>query len=292
MLRFARHDSPARPVARQPLENRMPPCCRTPDGELAAQMKQALGHRMSDFILHTGRAGRLAVQAFSSAFTPPLNLRLWLKEVYAIGAQSLGVVALIALFTGMVLGLQTAYGLARFGAKLYVGTLVAMSIVRELGPVLTGVIVAGRIASGIAAEIGSMQVSEQIDAIRALGASPVKKLVAPKVMAGMICLPLLTVFADVVGILGGMIVATLELHIGGFMYMNTVYEAVTVADFFSGIAKTVFFGFIITLMGCHFGLHAEQGTAGVGRATTTAVVTASVLIMLSDLVLTKLFLLL
>ena len=251
-----------------------------------------LGDRALSFVKHTGQCGLLAGQVFAAAFTRPLNIRLWLKEIHTVGLSSLGVVSLIALFTGMVLALQTAYGLSKFGAKLYVGTLVSMSLVRELGPVLTAVIVAGRVGSGIAAEVGAMQVTEQIDAIRALGASPIKKIVAPKVLAGLVCLPMLTVFADVIGIFGGMIVASLELNISSFMYMNTVWEAVGLRDFFSGIGKTVFFGFIITLMGCHFGLRTSRSTVGVGQATTSAVVVASVLIMLSDTVLTKLFLLL
>jgi len=252
----------------------------------------SIGASAVNFVLHAGRAAALSVQFVAAAARPPFGVKLWLKEVRAIGLQSLGVVCLIALFTGMVLALQTAYGLAKFGATLYVGTLVSMALVRELGPVLTAIIVAGRIGSGIAAEVGAMQVTEQVDAIRALGASPIKKLVVPKIMAGLICLPLLTVFADVVGILGGMVVATLELNIGAFMYMNSVWDALTLADFFSGVGKTVFFGYVITLLGCHFGLQTSQGTAGVGRATTSAVVTSSVLIMLSDTVLTKLFMLL
>ena len=256
------------------------------------QFVAGIGSKALRFINDTGRAGLLAVQVFTEGFRPPLNLMLFLREVRVIGLASLGVCSLIALFTGMVLALQTAYGLAKFGAKLYVGTLVSMALVRELGPVLTAVIVAGRISSGIAAEIGAMQVTEQIDAIRALGASPIKKLVAPKVFAGLVCLPMLTVFSDIIGIAGGMIVAVTELNIGSFMYMNTVWNAVSLGDLFSGLGKTVFFGLIITLMGCHFGLNTSRSTVGVGESTTAAVVTASVLIMLSDTVLTKLFLLL
>ena len=256
------------------------------------QLVAGTGSKALNFINDTGRAGLLASQVFTAGLKPPLNVKLFLKEVSTIGLASLGVCSLIALFTGMVLALQTAYGLAKFGAKLYVGTLVSMALVRELGPVLTAVIVAGRISSGIAAEVGAMQVTEQIDAMRALGASPIKKLVAPKVFAGLICLPMLTVFADIIGIVGGMIVAVTELNIGYFMYMNTVWNAVSIGDLFSGLGKTVFFGLIITLMGCHFGLSTSRSTVGVGESTTAAVVTASVLIMLSDTVLTKLFLLL
>lgn len=170
------------------------------------------------------------------------------------------------------------------------GSVVSLSIVRELGPVLTSIMVGARIGSGIAAEIGSMQVTEQIDAMRALGASPIKKLVSPKIFAGLITLPLLTVTADFIGIFGGLIIATFELDIDHIFYINSILTTITISDFLSGIGKTVFFGLLIAVIGCYFGLKTSGGTTGVGRSTTISVVTISISILIADFFLTKLFL--
>lgn len=242
------------------------------------------------FILSVGQATLLAIKGFVGIFVPPFNLNLVLREIDNFGAGSLLLVDLIALFTGMVMALQTIYGLSMYGAEIYVGSVVALSIVRELGPVMASIMVGARVGSGIAAEIGSMQVTEQIDAMRALGASPVKKLVAPKVLAAMITLPLLTVTADIVGIFGGMIIALFELEIDRTFYIDSVLTTVKISDLLSGIGKTVFFGLLIAVIGCYFGLRTSGGTTGVGRSTTIAVVTISILILISDFFLTKLFL--
>ena len=242
------------------------------------------------FILSMGQVTLLATKGFAGIFVPPFNLKLVLREIDNFGAGSLLLVDLIALFTGMVMALQTIYGLRMYGAEMYVGSVVSLALVRELGPVMASIMVGARVGSGIAAEIGSMQVTEQIDAMRALGASPIKKLVTQKILAGMITLPLLTVTADIIGIFGGMIIAIFELEIDSTFYIDSVLTTVTISDLLSGIGKTVFFGALIAVIGCYFGLRTSGGTTGVGRSTTVTVVTVSIMILISDFFLTKLFL--
>lgn len=242
------------------------------------------------FIIAVGEATLLAFSGLRGIFTTPFDLRLIIREADSIGVKSLFLTGIIALFTGMVLSLQTIYGLSLYGAELYVGSVVSLTIVREMGPVLTAIMVGGRVGSGIAAEIGSMQVTEQIDAIRALGANPIKKLVTPRIMAAMLVLPMLTVAADAIGILGGLIIAIYELNINYEYYLNTIWMILTTSDFYTGVGKTVIFGFIIAVVGCYYGLNTKGGTMGVGRSTTIAVVTNSILILIADFFLTKLFL--
>ncbi len=243
------------------------------------------------FLQSVGMIFLLSVRGIAGIFVPPFNFMLVVKELDNIGTKSLIVVDLMALFGGMVLALQTIHGLREFGAESYVGTVVALSLVREIGPVFTAIMVGARVGSGIAAEIGSMQVTEQIDAIRTLGADPIKKLVTPKIIASMIALPLLAVSADVVGIFGGMIIAVFELNIDYRYYLESVWNIVEISDFLSGVGKTVFFGLIISILGCYYGFSTYGGTTGVGRSTTVAVVTMSVLILISDFFITKLFML-
>jgi len=192
---------------------------------------------------------------------------------------------------GMVVALQTAYSLAAFGAKYVIGDVVSMTLVRELGPVLTALMVGGRVGAGITAEIGSMAVTEQVDAIRALAANPIKKLVVPKVLATLIMLPVLTILADFIGILGGLFISVLELDQSGRYYWERVRQALDASDICSGIGKTFFFALFISVFGCYNGLNARGGADGVGRATTNTVVMASIAILISDFFLTKLFLL-
>jgi len=241
------------------------------------------------FIMAVGNASILAYKGLIGIFKPPFNLNLIIREADNIGVKSLVIVCIIALFAGMVLALQTIYGLRYYGAELYVGSVVSLSVVREMAPVLSAIMIGGRVGSGIAAEIGSMQVTEQIDAIRALGADPVKKLVSPKIFAAIFMVPLLTVAADIVGVFGGMVVAMAELNIGYQYYLNTVWWTIGISDFCSGVGKTAFFGFIIVLIGCYFGLNTHGGTTGVGKSTTIAVVTTALLIIVSDFFITKLF---
>jgi len=251
-----------------------------------------LGERTLHSLEGVGDFALLAAAVFRALGRPRLPRRAIAQQVVAIGAQSAPIVSVTALFTGMVLALQTAFALSRFGAKPYVGSIVGLAMVRELAPVLAALMVAGRVGAGIASELGSMRVTEQVDAIRAMGADPVQKLVLPRLLAGTLVLPLLTCFAVVLGVLGGGMVADLQYHIAPSFYLQTVTSTVTVPDLFAGVAKTVFFGFWIAMVGCHVGLSARGGTAGVGRATTRAVVVASMGVLISDFFLTKLLMLL
>jgi len=242
--------------------------------------------------MYVGGASRLLFEAISCGIRPPYQLGLILQEIESIGIRSMTVVNVIALFTGMVLALQTAYALSRFGAKGFIGVVVAISLVREIGPVFTGIMVAGRVGSGIAAEIGSMKVTEQIDAIRVMGANPVKRLVVPKLIAAIVALPLLTIVADILGIVGGLFISITELQVNSYYYFTTILDNIALQDVASGIGKTLFFGLIITVIGCYQGMTTTGGTVGVGRATTSTVVVSSILILVSDFFLTKIFLML
>ncbi|MGA7990308.1 MAG: ABC transporter permease [Thermoanaerobaculia bacterium] len=215
-----------------------------------------------------------------------------LRQMDALGVQSISITNLTALFTGMVLALQTAYALSQFGGKLFVGRVVVLSITRELGPTLTALMVAARVGAGITAELGTMAVTEQVDALRALGASPARKLVLPRVLAVTLMLPVLTLLADFIGMLGGLFIAVVELKIGAAFYLSTISQSTGVNDILHGLAKTPFFGFEIGIIGCYNGLNATGGADGVGRATTIAVVIASIVVLMSDFFLTKLFLVL
>ncbi len=246
-----------------------------------------LGDRSLQIVEGCGSFFQLAGRSFRAMASGRFPLLETLRQVEAIGSRSTTIVLLTALFTGMVLALQTGFALARFGAKPYVGAVVGLSLARELAPVLTALMVAGRVGAGIAAEIGSMTVTEQVDAIRSMGADPVQKLVVPRVVAATLSLPLLTAMAGILGILGGLVIATTQFGITANFYLQTIFHNVTVDDFVSGIAKTFVFGWIIAMVGCYFGLTASGGTVGVGRATTRAVVTASISVLISDFFLTK-----
>jgi phospholipid/cholesterol/gamma-HCH transport system permease protein len=230
--------------------------------------------------LLTGKALRRSVRR-------PVEWRATVTELCKIGYESMGVIGLLGLFTGMVLVVQTGFTLRRFGAEMYSAEMVALAVVRELGPVLAGFLVAGRIGSGIAAEIGAMSISEQIDAMRSLGADPIRKLVIPKGMAAVIALPLLTAVADLIGIIGGMVMGATMLHIQPANYLSRVQEQLTIGDFGSGVIKTAFFGGIIAMVGCYFGFQTTGGTVGVGQSATRSVVLSCVLILVADLLLTS-----
>jgi phospholipid/cholesterol/gamma-HCH transport system permease protein len=248
--------------------------------------------RIRSALIYAGGTAKLLFEAISCGIRPPYQLGAIVREIEYIGINSLVVVNVIALFTGMVLALQTAYALSRFGAKGFIGVVVAISLVREIGPVFAGIMVGGRVGSGIAAEIGSMKVTEQIDAIRVMGANPVKKLVVPKLIATVVSLPLLTVVADILGIVGGLLISVMELQVNSYYYFTTILENISLQDVASGIGKTFFFGLIIAVIGCYQGMTTTGGTVGVGRSTTAAVVVISILILVSDFFLTKLFLML
>ena len=237
-----------------------------------------------------GDVGLLTIKVARNLALPPAYWRLVMREIEVMGVRSLGVALTAAAFTGMVFALQSAINMARFGAENYVGPLVTMAIFRELGPVLTAILVGGKVASGITAELGSMKVTEQIDALRTLGVNYVKRLVVPRLLAAVIVFPLLTVLADVFGVLGGMLTMFLERGTDLYAYWNVTAYWVVPRDFLTGIAKSVCFGAIVTLIGCANGLRTEGGTEGLGRATTATVVQVAMAVIVSDFFLTKLFL--
>ena len=242
-----------------------------------------------DIAAQTGGLGFLTARAFLAMIRPPYEVGLWVRQMEQIGVRSLFVAGITTIFTGMVLALQTALSLPSLGVKYYTGSVVSKSLVRELGPVLTALIVGGRIGSGMTAELGTMKVTEQIDALRAMATDPVKKLVVPKLIATLVMLPALTLIGDALGILGGLIVATLTLKLTPGLYLNDVFDSLTLGDVGSGIAKSFFFGYFIALVGCYNGLNTTGGADGVGRATTNTVVLAAILVLISDFFLTKLF---
>lgn len=220
-------------------------------------------------------------------FRPPYYPETVWEQMDRIGVESLSIVVLVGFFTGFVLAFQIGYALMRFGAKLYVGGIVAVSLVRELGPVLIAMVFAGRVGAGITAELGSMQVSEQIDAMRALATDPMRKLVLTRVVAATLMLPVLVVVGDLVGILGGMLVGVMNLGLTAAFYKSSVVNSLVFNDLFSGIIKPVVFGAMISGVACYFGLNTRGGTKGVGEAVTRTVVVSSVLIFLLDAVITK-----
>ncbi len=241
----------------------------------------------------------LGAKAIRFAFSRPFYRSDLIQQMDAIGVQSLPIVLLTGFFTGMVLALQSSVQLKTFGATIYIGRLVAGSMIRELGPVLAGLMVAGRVGSGIAAQIGSMRVTEQIDALNTLGTDPIRKLVTPRVLAALIMVPTLTVINDFAGILGGSVIASAYVGIPTSLYWRTVWEQIGNGgfilryipnDFVHGLAKPFVFGGIIAIVGCHFGLKTTGGTEGVGIATTRTVVTSSILILVVDYFITQLLL--
>jgi phospholipid/cholesterol/gamma-HCH transport system permease protein len=229
-------------------------------------------------------------EAIRQCLRRPFEWELWLDQMYELGVKSLTIANLTVLFTGMVLAIQTAHSLSAYGGEVFLGDIVALSIVRELGPVLAALVVAGRVGAGITAELGTMAVTEQVDALRVLATSPVKKLVVPRVGALMIILPLLTALSIALGIFGGLIMATLEIGQTKAFYMDHALGALEVQDLFSGVGKTVFFAVFIGIIACYNGLHATGGADGVGKATTNTVVMGSIAVIVSDFFLTKIFL--
>jgi len=238
---------------------------------------------------HAGGVAILLRDTLRQLFTRPFEGDQIMAQLYHLGVRSLSITTITAIFTGMVLALETAYTLAAYGAKLMIGRAVSLSMVQELGPVLTGLVVAGRVGAGITAEIGTMAVTEQVDAIRALGADPVKKLVMPKVVGVVIMVPALTILADIVGILGGLLISVVELGQTTGFYMRQVVTTLTFREVFTGTGKTPFFALIIVLVACYNGLRTTGGADGVGRSTTQTVVAASIGILVSNFFLTKFF---
>lgn len=248
-----------------------------------------LGRAFLAFLQAAGRLAFFAGQAIWHCLRGPWYPRLIGRQMIEIGYYSLPVVGLTAIFTGMVLALQSYTGFARFSAESAIPNVVVVSITRELGPVLAGLMVAGRIGAAMAAEIGTMRVTEQIDALVTLSTNPFKYLVAPRIIAGVAMLPLLVLTADVIGVLGGYLVSTTRLGFNPQAYLQNTWDFLQIEDVVSGLVKAAFFGFLVTLMGCYHGYHSKGGAQGVGTATTNAVVSASILILSFNYVITELF---
>ncbi len=230
-----------------------------------------------------------AGRAIVVGFAPPYYPRLILRQFVSIGYYSLPVVGLTALFTGMVLALQSYTGFARFNAESAVATVVVLSATRELGPVIAGLMVAGRVGAAMAAEIGTMRVTEQIDALTTLSTDPLRYLVLPRLLAGLLTLPLLVLVADIISVFGGFLVGTYKLDFNPVTYLTQTEQFLKASDVISGLVKAAVFGFIVALMGCYQGYHSRGGAEGVGQATTYAVVSASILILIADYLLTQAF---
>jgi phospholipid/cholesterol/gamma-HCH transport system permease protein len=223
------------------------------------------------------------------SFVPPFKTQRIYEQAKKAGNDSLPIVSLIGFFIGVILALQTAVMMQRLGSEMYIASIVAISIVRELGPVITALIVAGRVGAAIAAEIGTMQVTEQIDALETMATNPVKYLVVPRFIALSLMLPLLTLYSDLLGIVGGYLICVHKLGISSSLYINVTRDALLFKDLFTGLAKTVFFGMIIAFVSCYEGFNVEGGAEGVGTATTKAVVTSFILIIAADCFFTAFF---
>lgn len=249
----------------------------------------AVGRVFLAFLAATGSVVVFTGQALSHCVRPPIYSLLILKQIMHIGFFSLPVVGMTAFFTGAVLCLQIYIGGNRYGAEAFVPQIVGLGITRELGPVIAGLMIAGRVAAAIAAEIGTMRVTEQIDALITLNTNPFKYLVVPRLIAAVISLPILVAVADAIGVYGGYVVATTSLGFNGAVYMQNTMDFITSADIISGLIKSSVFGFIIALMGCYNGFFSRGGAQGVGAATTNAVVSASILILTANYVMTSVF---
>jgi phospholipid/cholesterol/gamma-HCH transport system permease protein len=251
-----------------------------------------LTDQLLSFLDQLGVFSLMTVRMVRALFTPPFDHRAIIYQLESVGVRSVSIASVTAVFIGMVMAVQFAISLQKFGAMEYTGRVVGLSFSRELAPTLTAVIVGGRVGAGMAAEVGSMAVTEQIDAIRALGADPIKKLVLPRVIALILGMPVLSMLALVFGFTGAMAVIGAQFNIPSGFFLRSALDSVTMNDFLSGICKSPVFGAIIALVGCHFGLTTTGGTEGVGRATTRTVVVVSITILIADFFLTKIYFLL
>ncbi len=249
---------------------------------------QSIGKLFIDFLTSIGVFSLFTLRVVSYCVRPPFFFRAIGAQFIEIGYLSLPVVGLTAIFTGMVLALQSYTGFSRFSAESSIATVVILSMTRELGPVLAGLMVAGRIGAAIAAEVGTMRVTEQIDALWTLGMNPYRYLVVPRVWAGILMLPCLVLAADAIGVFGGYLVAVHKLNFNGALYIEQTFKYLQAEDVISGLIKASVFGFLITISGCYYGFHSKGGAQGVGMATTHAVVFASILILIANYLLTAL----
>jgi len=240
-------------------------------------------------IEYIGNLTLLLWQTVYLIFVPPFKGKRILDQAKRVGPGSFFIAALVAFFIGMIMSLQMAYQMKELSAEIYIPSIVAVALTRELAPVLTALIVAGRVGAGITAEIGSMTVTEQIEALKAFAVNPVKYLVVPRFMALIVMLPVLTIFADIIGIMGGFVICVYKLYIDPSLYYTMVTQALTMKDIMTGLTKTIFFGAIIALVGCYQGLNVKAGAEGVGKATTASVVISFILIIITDCLFTTLF---
>ena len=250
---------------------------------------QAIGHGVLALFEAVGRLSLFALEATSHCVRPPFYPRLLLRQMVEIGFYSLPVVGLTGLFAGMVLALQSYTGFSRFSAESTIPTVVVLSITRELGPVLAGLMVAGRVGAAMAAEIGTMRVTEQIDALTTLSTNPHKYLIVPRLLAGLLMLPFLVLVTDIIGVGGGYLVSVFKLGFNPDAYINNTLEYLEVMDVASGLVKAAVFGYLIALMGCYHGFHSKGGAQGVGKATTNAVVTGAILVLVFNYLITEAF---
>jgi phospholipid/cholesterol/gamma-HCH transport system permease protein len=248
-----------------------------------------IGSAFLSFLAYTGRISIFASRGVLYIFKAPFYLRSVTSQMIEIGYYSLPVVGLTAIFTGAVLALQSYSGFSRFSAESAIATVVVLSITRELGPVLAGLMVAGRVGASIAAELGTMRVTEQIDALTTLSTNPIKYLVSPRIISSILMLPILVLVADIIGVMGGYLVSVYALDFNPTVYLQNTFKYLETMDVVQGLVKSSVFGFIISTIGCYFGYHSGKGAEGVGSATTSAVVMSSILILLSNYFLTQIF---
>lgn len=255
---------------------------------MITNMLEAIGRTAIGALERCGRFAIFAMQTMS-ALTKRPNRKHITVQMERIGVNSLPIVLLTALFTGMVLSIQIAHEFIRYGAQSTIGGIVAIAMCRELAPVLTGVVVAGRVGASITAELGSMRVTEQIDALRVMGTNPIRYLVVPRLWSGMFMLPILVLFADAVGTMGGYLIATAYFDISGFTFINSIQTYTTIHDFLGGMVKSIVFGAIVAMIGCYRGMYCANGAEGVGRATTESVVTSIILIFMTNCIMSAIW---
>jgi phospholipid/cholesterol/gamma-HCH transport system permease protein len=256
---------------------------------MLGKVKDNLLTRFRDFIYFLGGITNLAAQSMYWVFVPPYERKRIFEQAKKSGVDSLPIVALISFFLGVILAFQISYLMQRMGSEMYIASVVALTLVRELGPIITALVVAGRVGAAITAELGSMQVTEQIDALETLATNPIKYLAVPRLIALAVMLPVLTMFADLIGIFGGWVICVFRLGISSRLYLNITFDSLLFKDLFTGLSKTIFFGMIIAWVSCYEGFNVEGGAEGVGKATTKAVVTSFILIIASDCFFTALF---
>ncbi len=249
----------------------------------------SIGRVFFDFLEATGKISLFCFQAIVNIFKKPFYLRSIFNQMVEIGFYSLPVVGLTAIFTGAVLALQSYTGFSRFSAESAIATVVVLSITRELGPVLAGLMVAGRVGASMAAEIGTMRITEQIDALVTLSTNPIKYLVTPRMIASVVMLPCLVVVSDIIGVMGGYFISVYTLGFSPDIYLQNTFQYLEMDDVTSGLIKSAVFGFIVAIIGCYCGYNSSKGAQGVGKATTNAVVVSSILILFSNYILTKVF---